>query len=101
MEDILKEIVRIRSEGGGAALATMLFIKGRGPWEAGGKMLVKSDGTFIGSMGGGSLEREVYEQALKVMEEGKPSILTFKLHGDIETGFMSGGESQVFIEPIF
>lgn len=101
MDDILKEIVRIKSGGGSAALATMLFINGRGPHESGAKMLVRSDGTFLGSMGGGSLEREVYQEALKVMKEGKPKVLTFTLHADIETGFMSGGESQVFVEPIF
>ena len=101
MQDILKEIIKIRSEGGRAALATMLFIRGRGPQEAGAKMLVRSDGTLIGSMGGGSLESEVFAEALKVIQEGRPKVLRFKLHASIETGFMSGGESQVFIEPIF
>ncbi len=64
-------------------------------------MLVRSDGTFIGSMGGGSLETEVHKEALNVIREGKPKVLSFRLHRDIETGFMSAGETQVFIEPIF
>ena len=102
MEDIFQEIIRIKSEGGRAALATIVSIKGPGPREEGAKMLVKSDGTFIGSMGGGSLEIEVYREALRVIEEGKPKVLSFKLHmeKDIETGFMSGGDTQIFIEPI-
>lgn len=90
-EDIFKEIIRLRSEGRSAALATILFIKGPGPREGGAKMLVRSDGTFIGSMGGGGLENEVYQEALKVIETGKPRVLSFKLHRDIETGFMSAG----------
>jgi xanthine dehydrogenase accessory factor len=100
MENILEEIVRIKSEGRTAALATMLYIKGPGPREGGAKMLVRSDGTFIGSMGGGGLESEVYQEALRVIETGRPKVLNFKLHRDIETGFMSAGESQVFIELI-
>ncbi len=102
MEDIFQEIIRIKSEGGRAALATMLSIEGPGPREEGAKMLIRSDGTFMGSMGGGSLETEVYKEALKVIKEGKPKLLNFKLHmeGDIETGFMSGGDTKIFIEPI-
>jgi xanthine dehydrogenase accessory factor len=99
-EDILKEIIKIRSEGERAALATVLYIKGRGPREGGAKMLVRSNGTSMGSMGGGGLEKEVYQEALRVIETGKPKVLTFKLHRDIESGFMSAGETQVFIEPI-
>ncbi|MFB3886494.1 MAG: molybdopterin-binding protein [Thermodesulfobacteriota bacterium] len=99
-EDIFKEIIKIKSQGERAALATVLYIKGRGPREGGAKMLVRSNGTSMGSMGGGGLEKEVYQEALRVIETGKPKVLTFKLHRDIESGFMSAGESQVFIEPI-
>jgi len=102
MGDIYQEIIRIKSEGGKAALATMISIKGPGPREEGAKLLIRSDGTFMGSMGGESLETEVRKEALKVIKESKPKILSFKLHmeQEIETGFMSGGDTQIFIEPI-
>lgn len=100
MEDIFQEIMKIKSERGRAALATILSIKGPGPREEGAKMLVRSDGTFVGSMGGGSLESEILKRAREVIEEGKPKLFSFKLHEDIETGFMSGGDTQIFIEPI-
>lgn len=102
MEDILEEIIKIKFEKGRAALATLISIQGPGPREEGAKMLIRSDGTILGSMGGGSLETEIYKEALKVIQEGKPKVLNFKLHmeKDIETGFMSGGDTQIFIESI-
>ena len=100
MEDIFEGIMKVKSEGGKAALATILSIQGPGPREEGAKMLLRSDGTHIGTMGGGSLESEVLKGAKQVIEEGKPKVFSFKLHEDIETGFMSGGDTQIFIEPI-
>ena len=52
MEDIFQEIVRIRSEGQGAVLATVISAKGSTPRETGAKMLIRSDGTVLGSIGG-------------------------------------------------
>jgi len=40
MEDIFEEIVRIRSEGGSAVLATVIKTKGSTPREEGSKMLI-------------------------------------------------------------
>ncbi|MDY6972344.1 MAG: XdhC family protein [Thermodesulfobacteriota bacterium] len=100
MQDIFKEIIKVKSEGGKAALATILSIQGPGPREEGAKILLKSDGTFIGTMGGGGLEYEVLKRAKQVIEKGEAQLFSFKLHEDVETGFISGGDTQIFIEPI-
>jgi len=81
MEDIFQEIVSIRSEGKIAAVATVINAKGSTPREIGSKMLIRNDGTVIGSIGGGSLEAQVCKEAMKVMRENRPTVLRFDLTG--------------------
>lgn len=102
MEEIYEEIVRIRQEGGKAALATIVWVKGSTPRAEGAKMLVRSDGSILGSVGGGCLEAEVWEAAMKVIEKETPEVLNFDLTGREETpeGLICGGTMQVFVEPI-
>jgi xanthine dehydrogenase accessory factor len=102
MSDIYQEIVRIREEGGEAALATIVSATGSTPREKGAKMLVRADGSISGTIGGGSLEAQVIKEALKAIGEGKPRQLHFSLTAKEveEEGMLCGGEAEVFIEPI-
>jgi xanthine dehydrogenase accessory factor len=102
MEDIFQEIVRIRSEGRRAALATVISAKGSTPRETGSKMLIRTDGTILGSIGGGSLEAQVCKEAIKVMTENRSMLLRFDLTGKevAEEGMICGGNMEVFVEPI-
>lgn len=103
MQDVFEEIVRIKQEGGKAALATLVSAKGATPREPGAKMLVLPDGTIIGSVGGGCVEAEVWQEAKKVMAEGKPKMLHFDLTGRDAAegdGLICGGIMDVFVEPI-
>lgn len=102
MEDIYEEIVRIKQEGDVAALATIIWVKGSTPRAEGSKMLVRSDGSILGSVGGGCLEAEVWETAMKVIEQEAPKVLNFDLTGrqDTPEGLICGGTMQVFVEPI-
>ncbi len=102
MEDIYEEIARIRREGDVAALATIVWVKGSTPRAEGSKMLVRSDGSILGSVGGGCLEADVWQAAMKVIEDGTPKALDFDLTGreDTPEGLICGGTMQVFVEPI-
>lgn len=102
MADIYHEIVRIRDEGEGAALVTIVSAIGSTPREEGTKMLVKADGSIIGSIGGGSVEAQVCDQAMEVIRKGKPQRLHLSLKaGEGEQpGMVCGGDIEVFIEPI-
>ena len=42
-------------------------------------MLVRADGTFLGTVGGGCLEAEVYEAAKEVIRDEKTRTLSFRL----------------------
>jgi len=102
MVDIFEEIVKIRSEGGRAAVATITSVQGSTPRGEGSKMLVRSDGSSLGSVGGGSAEAQVCQEALKVIDDGNARMLSFDLTGkDVaEGGMICGGNMSVFIEPI-
>jgi len=102
MEDIFKEIAIIKSEGGSAALATIIKTKGSAPREAGSKMLIRSDGTIAGSIGGGSLEATICREAANVIKEANPKLMHFNMTKEeaAEDGMICGGTMDVFIEPI-
>jgi xanthine dehydrogenase accessory factor len=102
MEDIFKEIVNMRTQGRNAALATIVKVKDSAPRAEGSKMLIRSDGTALGSIGGGSLEAQVCREAMEVITEARPRLLHFDLTGEevAEEGMLCGGNIDVFVEPI-
>ena len=102
MIDIYQEIVKLESEGAKAALVTVILTKGSTPREEGAKMLVKADGSTIGTIGGGTLEDQIIREAALVIEQGKPKRLSIGLTGTevTEEKMICGGELELFIEPI-
>jgi xanthine dehydrogenase accessory factor len=102
MKDIHDEIVRIKHAGNIAALATVVSTKGSTPRAGGSKMLVRNDGSILGSIGGGCLEADVWQAGMSAIQEQKSRLLDFDLTGREETsqGLICGGIVQIFIEPI-
>lgn len=100
--DIFEEIVRVRREGIPAALATIVGTRGSTPGRAAMRLLVLADGTFLGTVGGGCLEAEVYDTALRVLADEQPRSLQFRLteKDSPDSGLMCGGEVTIFVEPI-
>jgi xanthine dehydrogenase accessory factor len=100
--DIFEHIAAIRARGEAAALATIVRVKGSSPGKEAMKMLVRADGSFIGSVGGGCMEAEVWAAAKEVMREDKPRLLDFTLTEDHmgDGGLLCGGRVEVFVEPI-
>ena len=102
MKEVFDEVVEVLSRGERAALSTIVSSKGSLPMSKKAKMLVKSDGTFTGTVGGGCLEADVWSEAREVMERSSPRlqhfILTEKHAGD--EGLNCGGNVEIFTEPI-
>jgi xanthine dehydrogenase accessory factor len=100
--DIWEEIVACRRRGEPAALATIVSALGSTPGKDPMKMLVRADGTFVGSVGGGCLEAEVWEHARNVMRTWRSMSVTFTLTEEHypDSGLICGGTITVFIEPI-
>ncbi len=100
--DIFEEVVRLRREGIPAALATIVGTRGSTPGRTTMRLLVLEDGTFLGTVGGGCLEAEVYDQAKAVIADEQPRTLTFRLteKDSPDSGLMCGGEVTIFVEPV-
>src|SRR6266851_8297653 len=100
--DISETIVKLRSEGSRGAAATIVNVRGSVPSFETAKMLVRDDGSIIGTVGGGCVEAEVWQAAREVMESEKPRTLSFNLNQNpkYDTGLVCGGTLDIFIEPV-
>lgn len=100
--DIYEEIIRLRQQGRKCALATIVHTQGSIPSYASSKLLIRDDGSIVGTVGGGCVEAEVWAAAREVMEQEKPRKLTFNLNADprYDVGLTCGGTLEIFVEPI-
>jgi len=102
MVDIFDKLAELRSQNKSAALVTVIATKGSTPRDAGSKMLVSSDGTVYGTVGGSVVEAMMIEKAKESIKSGK----FFKEWHDLDdrekgdTGMICGGKMEFFIEPV-
>jgi xanthine dehydrogenase accessory factor len=100
--DIYEQIVELRRQGRRGAVATIVNVRGSIPSFQTAKMLVRDDGSIVGTIGGGCVEADVWQAAREVMESEKPQTLKFDLNQDpkYDTGLVCGGTLEIFIEPV-
>ena len=100
--DVFDELIHLRNLGQKCALATIVQVRGSIPSFESAKLLVREDGSMVGTIGGGCVEAEVWNAAREVMETEKPRSLTFNLNQDpkYDTGLVCGGTLDIFIEPV-
>lgn len=98
MNDIYTAIIEARKEKLGLALCTIVHTTGSSARKAGTKMLVKSDGSILGTIGGGNLEKTIIAEALKAIEKATPVKYHFDFEEDLD--MTCGGTTEVFIEPL-
>jgi xanthine dehydrogenase accessory factor len=102
MSDVYQEIVRLQHAGEPCALCTIVKTQGSTPGKTTMKMLVRRDGSFVGTVGGGCLEAEVLEAALASMRDERSRTLAFALNERDypDSGLLCGGQLEIFVEPI-
>src|SRR6266700_3054542 len=100
--DIYEQIVKLRGEGRRGAVATIVNVHGSIPSFKTAKMLVRDDGSIVGTIGGGCVEGEVWQAAREAMESEMPRILISTRTPDpqYDTGLLCRGALEIFIEPI-
>lgn len=84
------------------AYCRLVATRGSTPQKPGAAMLVRPDGSQVGTLGGGCVEAEVKRQALQVLQGGPPEVLTFHLDHDYgwDDGLICGGRMQILVLPI-
>ncbi|HEX6894860.1 MAG TPA: XdhC/CoxI family protein [Bryobacteraceae bacterium] len=100
--DIYEEVVRLRRLGQKCALATIVQVNGSIPSYESAKLLVREDGSMLGTIGGGCVEAEVWNAAREVMQQERPRQMNFSLGQDAayDNGLICGGQLSVFVEPV-
>ncbi len=83
------------------ALATVAQTLGSTPRKTGAKMLVREDGTFVGTIGGGCGEAEVWQEAMDALEDGDPRMVTVDLTEPVDgEDKICGGIMRIFVEKL-
>ncbi len=102
--EVFTEVERALAEHGRAALCQIVRTEGSTPGKVGWKLLVSSDGTACGNLGGGAFEALVQADAAALLREAEPSsevkryYLTEKAVKGESTGMVCGGMLEVFLE---
>ncbi len=100
--NLYAEILRLQAAGASCALCTIVRTTGSTPGKDMMKMLVREDGSFAGTVGGGCLEAEVLEAALESMRDERSRWLEFRLNERDypDSGLLCGGKVEIYVEPI-
>jgi xanthine/CO dehydrogenase XdhC/CoxF family maturation factor len=102
MKDILGDIERWRAKGEKVVVATVVATRRSAPRPVGTSLAVSESGQMCGSVSGGCVESDVYENAREVMETGQPKMLSYGITDDEawSVGLPCGGEIDVFVERV-
>ena len=104
MKEVIQEAVRLVETEEPAVLATVVRTKGSTPQKPGAKLLVRKDGTGVGTLGGGCVEGDIWYAAREILRrKGGPEFKDYFLNEEIAArdGLVCGGTMYFFIEPLW
>ncbi len=79
-----------------AALATVIGRSGSAPQAIGARLLLRADGSQVGTVGGGAIEAEVLAACAAALRDGRSRRIEAHLVRDL--GMCCGGAMEVFVE---
>ncbi len=84
------------------ALATIVAVRGSSPRHVGTRLLIRRDGTIVGTIGGGLFEADVQAAAGQALEQGVSQRVSFSFRGDDSQSpeMICGGDTDVLIEVV-
>jgi xanthine/CO dehydrogenase XdhC/CoxF family maturation factor len=104
LRDIVAAFEQVKTGGKTAAIATLVKASGSTYRRPGARMLMTSDGQMVGSLSGGCLEGDVFEQAQAVIASGKPIVVQYDTMSDEDIiwglGLGCNGVVQILIERV-
>jgi xanthine dehydrogenase accessory factor len=104
MRELLAELTAALDQERDCVFCSLVETRGSTPQKAGAAMLIFPDGSQRGTLGGGCVEAEVKQRALRVLADGgeRPEVLTFHLDDNYgwDDGLICGGRMTILAEPI-
>jgi xanthine/CO dehydrogenase XdhC/CoxF family maturation factor len=100
VKEILPEIERWRQEGERVVVATVVGNRRSAPRPVGSSLAIAESGKLCGSVSGGCVEGDVFEQAQEVFASGEPRLISYGISDEEAwaVGLPCGGEIDVFVE---
>jgi xanthine/CO dehydrogenase XdhC/CoxF family maturation factor len=100
VQEILSEIKRWQEAGESVVVATVVANRRTAPRPVGSSLAISESGKLCGSVSGGCVEGDVFEQAREVFETGEPKLLSYGITDEQAwgVGLPCGGEIDVFVE---
>jgi xanthine dehydrogenase accessory factor len=102
VKEILPEVEQWRDAGEKIVVATVVATRRSAPRPVGASLAVSESGKMCGSVSGGCVESDVFENAMEVLETGEPKLLSYGISDDLawSVGLPCGGEIDVFVERV-
>jgi xanthine dehydrogenase accessory factor len=104
MRELLAELTSALEQRRPCVYCAVVETRGSTPQKAGAAMLVFADGGQRGTLGGGCIEAEVKQRALRVLAGGggRPEVLTFCLDDNYgwDDGLICGGRMSILADPL-
>lgn len=100
--NIYEIVERYLGEGKTGIIATVIQRLGSAPRDIGAKMFIGEDRQCYGTVGGGRLEADVFEEALRLMGKGEVKLFHVSMDAKVvaEDGMLCGGNVNVLLEPV-
>ena len=104
MKEVIQEAVKLLESGQPGVLATVVRTKGSTPQKPGAMLLVRQDGSGVGTLGGGCVEGDIWFAAKEILRRhGGPEFKDYFLNEDVAArdGLVCGGTMYFFLEPLW
>ena len=101
MRELYARMAELEREGRRFAVATVVRTTGSTPQVVGAKLLVDDLGRVNGTLGGGCVEGDAFEEAKRILAGGDASLREYELTEDLawDTGLVCGGTMWIHVEP--
>ncbi len=103
MEQVFREAVRQLEDGHPMVMATVVRTSGSTPQNPGAKLLVREDGSAVGTLGGGCVEGDIWFAARgRFRDGGGAEMRDYVLNEDLaaQDGLVCGGTMYFLIDPV-
>ena len=104
MDIVFKAIIDESKRNNDFAVATVVKTKGSTPQKTGSKLLIKNDGSSVGTLGGGCVEGDIWFAATEILKsKANSEYKEYFLNEDIAArdGLVCGGTMYFLIEPFY